>query len=228
MSIPLCVPFELKDEAKQAGARWHPVERVWACDCKLLHSAAYAILEPFVPDMYRRGWQPPYVVPCLVPQTVWGRNLRSVLPKEEWDVVRRAAYRAAGSRCRICGGRGPNWPVEADEVWHYDDGARTHTLMTVVALCPNCHHVRHWGKTRLDGREPEALAHASRINGWADEIASAVVRAAFDTWQARSAHRWISNFDWVTRTHGFVIEDAGIARSESANQSLIQVAKCRA
>ena len=48
----------------------------------------------------------------LVPKGQWGTNLRSRLPKAEWDRLRKAQYQAAGYVCEICGGEGPSHPVE--------------------------------------------------------------------------------------------------------------------
>lgn len=155
--IALCVPFARKDEARRAGARWDTAERVWTCDLAQLKTEAYERLRPFVPRMYRPELDPPFIRPWMVPQTAWGRNLRAVLVKEDWDVVRKAAYQASGYRCRVCGGKGEEWPVEADEGWHYDDALRLQTLKGVIALCPDCHKVRHWGKTLIDGHEAAAL-----------------------------------------------------------------------
>lgn len=44
------------------------------------------------------------------------------------DRLRRQAYEQAGKRCRVCGGRGPQWPVEAGEAWDYEDATHTQTL----------------------------------------------------------------------------------------------------
>lgn len=227
-SIPLCVPFSRKDEVKRAGARWRQEHRVWVCDRALLSSDVYSQLRPFVPRRYRPELKPPYIRPWMVPQTLWGKNLRSLLPKESWDVVRRHAYEQAGHRCRVCGGRGPQWPVEADEAWAYDDATLTQTLKGVIALCPDCHSVRHWGKSMVDGREEETLAHLMTINGWTRAQAEHAAEIAMTQWHERSRHEWKSDYSWVTRTHGFVIDEAGMARAEVANHELVAVARQQA
>jgi len=62
-TIPLCVPFSRKEEARQAGARWHLGERVWQCDRDLLSSPAYPGLRPFVPRMFRPELSAPFIRP---------------------------------------------------------------------------------------------------------------------------------------------------------------------
>ena len=56
----------------------------------------------------------------LVPKTSWFTNLRSLVSKEQWDKIRNKVYWKAGYKCEICGSKGPKWPVECHEIWHYD------------------------------------------------------------------------------------------------------------
>jgi hypothetical protein len=57
-----------------------------------------------------------------------------------------------GSRCEICGGRGPEHPVECHERWRYNDLIRTQTLVRMIALCPACHQVKHVGLANVRGK----------------------------------------------------------------------------
>lgn len=225
--IALCVPFASKDDARNTGARWDREQRVWTCERRVLTTDAYARLRPFVPHMYRPELAPPYIRPWMVPQTAWGKNLRAVLGQDEWDVVRKAAYTRAGHRCRICGGRGPQWPVEADEGWEYDEERRVQTLKGVIALCPDCHKIRHWGKTSVDGHEPAARERLMWINGWTADEVDIVVGQAMDEWHRRSHIPWESDYGWVTREHGFAISEEGMARADAANGELVFEARLR-
>jgi hypothetical protein len=165
----------------------------------------------------------------MVPQPLWGRNLRAVLSAASWNRVRREAYAATGSRCRICGGRGRRHAVEADEFWVYDDKRGVQTLRDVVALCPSCHGVRHWGKTvAVDGREAAAYATLMTVNGWSREQAEAAVVAAWERWHRRSERNWVTDYSWVTRRYGIAIDAAGLARAEAANRALIAQAMAAA
>jgi 5-methylcytosine-specific restriction endonuclease McrA len=90
----------------------------------------------------------------LVPKTSWCKNLRNELTQEDWDVLRKEAYRRAGYECEICGGRGEKWPVECHERWEYDDAANVQSLSGLVALCPKCHRVKHIGRVeRMEGMD---------------------------------------------------------------------------
>jgi IstB-like ATP binding protein len=75
----------------------------------------------------------------LVPETCWYSNMRSALPRDEWDRLRRQVYADYGHRCGICGARGK---LHCHERWHYDDAAHVQTLQGYIALCAWCHHVK--------------------------------------------------------------------------------------
>ncbi len=81
----------------------------------------------------------------LVPQSVFYDNVRALLTQSQWDVVRKQVYSQAYYVCQICGGVGPKHPVEAHEIWQYDDKLLTQTLVGMVGLCPSCHQVKHIG-----------------------------------------------------------------------------------
>ena len=65
----------------------------------------------------------------LVPATCWLSNLRSELPRQAWDALRRRTYENAGYLCDVCSGRGPTHPVECHEQWSYDDAALVQRLV---------------------------------------------------------------------------------------------------
>ena len=224
MAISLCVPFEAKAQARAAGAIWNMVEKVWECDPTLAAGDGYVALRPFLPRMFRRENKPPFIRPFLVPQSSWGKNLRAVLEAEDWKRVRQHAYDAAGRRCVVCGGRGSEWPVEADEAWAYDDGANVQTLKGVIALCPPCHLVRHWGQATFSGRSEVALAQMMRVNGWTRTEAEAAGNTGMRLWESRSRRRWTIDYSWVTRTHGLVVSPDGHDRAEDAGRQLLEKA----
>lgn len=227
-NIPLNVAYEKRGVARDAGARWNADERVWQCASDLLTGDRYQKLRAFVPRIFRPELKPPFIRPWMVPQPLWGKNLRALLDREQWDIVRRKAYGDAGYRCRMCGGKGDTWPVEADEAWHYDDYLNQQTLKGVIALCPACHSVRHWGKSMISGKEDAAYHHMMMLNGSTRSAAEVLVQAAFAEWEKRSKKTWSSEYSWITKTHGFAIEALGIKRAETANSELVSEARTRA
>lgn len=136
-------------------------------------------------------------------------------------------YDTAGRRCIICGGRGLDWPVEADEAWAYDEATNIQTLKGVVALCPPCHLVRHWGQAVISDRAEIALAQMVYVNRWTRQQAQAAGDAGFRRWEDRSRRQWQMDYSWVTRTHGFVVTALGLSRAEADNRALVEKARAQ-
>jgi hypothetical protein len=126
----------------------------------------------------------------LVPEPCWWSNVRTIVDPPVWDQLRRQVYRHAHYRCEICGDRGPEHPVEAHELWSYDDLRHVQRLERLIALCPACHEVKHLGLAHIRGVEQRALAHLARVNGWPSETVTLHTHRAFRVWQLRSEHAW--------------------------------------
>ena len=138
----------------------------------------------------------------LVPQGQWGSNLRSELPKKDWDRLRKSVYKAANYRCEICGGKGPKWPVECHERWKYDEDTKVQSLVGLIALCPSCHEVKHIGRAGVMGRAAQALEHLMKVNGWDLEQATEYVDDCFSTWARRSKEDWKLDISWIKNLRG--------------------------
>ena len=126
----------------------------------------------------------------LVPQSCWYSNVRSNVSKAEWDKLRTASYRKAGFKCEICGGKGPKWPVECHEVWHYDEENKIQKLVRMIALCPSCHEVKHIGLARIKGNFNRAVKHLMKVNNMTEQDAMDYIETAFRVWSERSKYNW--------------------------------------
>lgn len=146
----------------------------------------------------------------LVPRTSWYSNVRSHVSEAEWDRLRKPVYQRAGSRCEICGGRGPAHPVECHEVWEYDDEARIQRLTGLIALCPACHGVKHLGRAHVKGRGDDAIEQLMRVNGWTASRAEDYVDLVLDIWKLRSQVPWRLDLSWLA--------ERGIAPPSSPNR----------
>lgn len=221
--IPLCVPFERRSEAAAGGASFDQIEKCWLCPADSLLQVL-----PFVPYRYRPDRKPPFIRPWMVPQALWGRNLRALLEPDDWKHIRKDCYARAGSRCRVCGRRGPQWPVEADEGWAYDDETRVQTLKGVIALCPDCHAVRHWGRTIATGKHDEALAWMEDVNGWTRAQALECGNLAMEEWHQRSRFDdWRCDFSWVERHYGVKATARGAALAIERNRDFVAQARAQ-
>lgn len=124
----------------------------------------------------------------LVPSSTWFTNLRSLLPRSVWDKYRKECYKNANYRCEICGGKGSKWPVECHEIWEYDDINHIQTLKGLIALCPACHEVKHFGLATIRGRDRIALSHLMKVNNIDRQEAINHIHEASQLHQERS--RW--------------------------------------
>lgn len=126
----------------------------------------------------------------LVPETAWYANLRSELPKDVWDRLRRESYQRANYRCEICGGVGRTHPVECHEVWQYNDKTHVQKLVRLITLCPACHEVKHIGRAEVVGRYQPALKHFMQVNQLSLVQARQYIEDAVELWRERSEYDW--------------------------------------
>ena len=126
----------------------------------------------------------------LIPQTSFFSNLRSLLSASEWDKIRKGCYKYANYKCEVCDGVGPKHPVECHETWEYDELTGVQKLVNLVALCPNCHEVKHIGLAGIKGRRDEAIAHFCKINECLKSDAEKYIKEVFLAWNTRSDMEW--------------------------------------
>lgn len=136
------------------------------------------------------GRSEPRLTVELVPTTSWGANLRALMPRFDWDKLRHQVALKAENCCEICGRQGRRHAVECHEVWDYDDETHVQRLVRLIALCPACHQVKHFGSTSMRGQSRAALAQLARVNHWTYEEAERHVTCALDVWRRRSTHEW--------------------------------------
>ena len=98
----------------------------------------------------------------LLPRGAWNNNLSKTLPQKDWDSLRQAAYERAEYKCVICGAG--NGQLEAHEVWEFNADEKTQKLIDIIAICKNCHLVKHFRHTKMIGGEEYAKKHFMRIN----------------------------------------------------------------
>ncbi|KKN38241.1 hypothetical protein LCGC14_0755490 [marine sediment metagenome] len=83
----------------------------------------------------------------LIPKKSFFANLRKVLIKKQWDLVRRFVYKKDFYRCFICGKS--NVRLEAHENWEYDYKNSIQKLQDINALCKMCHLNIHLGLSMI-------------------------------------------------------------------------------
>jgi|SRR6185369_4342524 len=139
-------------------------------------------------------------------------NVRAVLTAKQWNALRGIVADKAWNVCEICGGVGPKHPVECHEIWQYNDKAGIQRLAGMIALCPNCHMVKHFGFARISGKEERAFKHFMKVNGLKKKEAEKAILAAFELWAKRSMLEWKLDLS-ILKEYG--IDPKNIKRKES-------------
>lgn len=126
----------------------------------------------------------------LVPSSSWFNNVRAILTRKQWDLLRAIVYDEAWNICQICGDVGPKHPVECHEIWHYDDIKLIQKLEDMIALCPDCHMVKHIGLAQIQNKGDRALKHLMKVNNLSKKDAQAYIAESFMKWADRSSKKW--------------------------------------
>ena len=150
----------------------------------------------------------------MIPKSCWGRNLRKVITRDTWDTLKGDIYYHSDldDRCAICARELPyDW--ELHEVWSYDRSAKIQCLVDLLALCQDCHMVKHFGLAAKQDKAETATKHLRAVNDWSEEQALEHISIAIDEWEINStvdysldvsfAERWIPK----TRIHPEWLEE---------------------
>lgn len=133
----------------------------------------------------------------LVPSTQWYNNIRKVLPKKEWDKLRRQVYRDYNYKCGVCGAE--NCRISCHEIWSFDDSKHIQKLDGFIALCDDCHMIKHIGLAGILANEgkldyEKLIEHFLIVNECNREEFDIHRTEAFTQWMVRSSHEWMIDF----------------------------------
>ena len=130
----------------------------------------------------------------MIPRNSWYSNLRNILPKNEWDKIRKMVYKHYNYSCAICKGSGP---LHAHESWVYDYDESKQTLKDILALCYLCHMSQHLGYVQVklipsgELTMEELELHWMRVNkGKTKKEFEDHKYLAFELWEIRSLISW--------------------------------------
>lgn len=134
----------------------------------------------------------------LVPQPLWGFNLRSYFSSAGWDLIRRAVYKNAKLKCEICGKSGI--VLHAHEIWEYDDFKSIQKLSGLVSLCEMCHHCKHIGFAAKQANEGkldynDVVNHFCAVNRCGEKRFQLELGRAKDLFNKRSGHGKVWTID---------------------------------
>ncbi len=130
----------------------------------------------------------------LIPKTCAASNIRTLIPRKYWDLLRKTAYKQANNKCEICGGvgkdQGYRHDLECHEVWEYNVGLRVQKLVGLMALCPLCHQCKHIGRAKYIGKKDVVMKHMKKINKLTQRKLDEYLEKEFIKYADNSRIRW--------------------------------------
>lgn len=138
----------------------------------------------------------------LVPESLWGVNLRAAMSATMWSQVGAIVFERAGGQCQICGGVGHRHPLECHEAWEYipdrkfETGINRQVLRGLEALCPDCHLAKHIGFAEKTGRGERTMAHLSHVNGISLATAKLYAEQTYETQRQYARLAWTQDIEW--------------------------------
>lgn len=129
----------------------------------------------------------------MVPHSMWNKNLRSMLTKKQWDIVRKKSYELADGKCEIC--MTPVKLLHCHEVWKFDDELGIQFLDGLEAICNKCHMCHHIGFAITQHYKGNAdfesvKRHFLMVNNISEAFFNDILLKEVDIWVERSKKEW--------------------------------------
>lgn len=144
----------------------------------------FEALDPYLPRYAKRNIVP-YVVD-LIPSTAWHSNLHNILMRSSWDALRAETEAGVGG-CQECGIKSG---IECHELWDYEQETGVQRLVSLDALCWQCHETRHLGFAQVSGRLEVVFDRLCVANRIRDDERKAYLDLIFGLFSYRSRFEW--------------------------------------
>jgi len=118
-------------------------------------------------------------------------SLANLMPRNQWDRIRRSVYRKARYRCQICGREGS---LCCHEIWRYNTKTSRQFLRGFEALCKNCHNVRHLFFVRDSRNRARLFRHLLAVNRLTREQGIQHLADASRRQQELNKRKWIVDY----------------------------------
>lgn len=135
----------------------------------------------------------------LVPRTIWGSNLRKRISRTEWNNIRKQSYKDSNYKCCICKKDcKEEEQLQCHELWDYNDKNHIQTLKGFIALCSNCHFIKHIGlatKFSIEGKlnMSKLEKHFCKVNKVDMSFFKDYLKKIDEQYELRSEHEWVTN-----------------------------------
>lgn len=118
-------------------------------------------------------------------------SLANLMPRGQWDHLRRSVYRKARYRCQICGREGR---LYCHEIWQYNEETAYQFLRGFEALCRDCHDTRHLFFISDARRRAILFRHFLTVNRVTREQGIQHLVDVYRQQQKLNQRKWIVNY----------------------------------
>jgi hypothetical protein len=133
------------------------------------------------------------LMPHLVPKPLWGKSAAQLFKgkgRAAWKRIRNDALQVAVHACQVCSDAAPDSALNCHELWDYDDGRGTATLVGLRIQCRKCDCAVHMGRADKQGFLDVAIAQLCKVNGIGEPEAMRLYRRAKSVWSQRNKKQW--------------------------------------
>lgn len=155
-------------------------------------------------------------------------SLARLMPRSLWNRIRRAAYRRAAYRCKICGRRSR---LDCHEVWQFNERTGYQWLRGFQALCRSCHSVKHLFFVHDSRKQAKLLHHFMTVNRISPEQVEKYLRMARKRQLRLDRRKWIviyGDYNWrmpplktVEQRRNYLGSGSHIQRRRTKTQALL-------
>lgn len=129
----------------------------------------------------------------MIPSTSFMDNVRKVVSKSDWDIIRRETYAKYNHACGSCGTSGV--VLECHEIWEFDDINNVQKLTGLIALCSDCHRIKHFGFAQVLADRGELdlnalIRHFLKVNRCRMVTFNRHWKDSVKIWETRSKKQW--------------------------------------
>jgi hypothetical protein len=133
-------------------------------------------------------------------------DIRSSLGETEWNKIAKIISNSVGNRCEICYDTGPDYTIECQAIWDFDDIRHCLTLSGFIALCPACYEAKNMLRAMHQGRGEIAILHLGKVNEWSVQQTRDYIEEQLKIFERRSQYHWIDDISWLLKLEIFYPE----------------------
>jgi hypothetical protein len=129
----------------------------------------------------------------MIPHTSFMNNVRKVVSQSDWDIIRRETYTKYNHACGACGMA--EVVLECHEIWGFDDKNNVQKLTGLIALCSDCHRIKHFGFAQMLADRGELdieslTRHFLKVNRCRRVTFDKHFKESVRLWEERSKRQW--------------------------------------